>query len=314
LQAIIANNGQEFASALTLRLFSNDVLEAVYLQRRQAAQQAKELWEKKTTEEIIAGLPTPAPPVASTPPPPTAPTARPPVAVQVARLPNGITMDFVRVEAGSFLMGCSEDDNCDGDKPAHRVQISKPFEIGIYEVTQAQWQAVMRTAPSRSTGDRLPVEQVSWNDVQQFLNAMNTRRDGYLYRLPTEAEWEYAARAGGTGPFPQRLGDVAWFSDLSRNIDTQMYPVGSKAPNAWGLYDMFGNTAEWVQDRHGAFTDLDATDPTGPTDGTARVVRGGSTFDGWPRLRASSRYPANPTLRALTIGFRCVRVPVATSR
>ena len=144
-------------------------------------------------------------------------------------------------------MGCSPSDNdCEAEeKPAHRVQITKPFEIGKYEVTQAQWQAVMGSNPSTIKGADRPVESVSKDDAHAFLARLNAQNDGYNYRLPTEAEWEYAARAGTTGPLYASLDEVAWYGD---NSEDETHPVGMKKPNAWGLYDMLGNVREWVED------------------------------------------------------------------
>ena len=219
-------------------------------------------------------------------------------------------MEFVKIEPGSFRMGCSPGDmTCDPDEnPAHPVKLTKSFEIGKFEVTQAQWLAVMG-APNRSRfkGDNLPVENVSWLDVQQFLNRMNERNDGYHYRMPTEAEWEYAARAGTTGPNTGLVGEVAWHSG---NADGHTHPVGQKRPNAWGLYDMEGNVYEWTQDWYFDYEEDPITDPTGPEMGISRVPRGGS-WESSPRgVRTSNRNMAEPPDRNYNIGFRCARTPV----
>src|SRR5215471_4139822 len=128
---------------------------------------------------------------------------------------NAIGMEFVKIAPGEFIMGCSEGDNdCTSEeKPAHRVQLTKAFEIGKFEVTQVQWQAVMGSNPSTIKGDNRPVETISKNEVHDFLARLNERNDGYKYRLPAEAEWEYAARAGA--PVPKSLNDVAWYADNS---------------------------------------------------------------------------------------------------
>src|SRR6185295_12837821 len=126
----------------------------------------------------------------------------------------------------------------------HKVRITRQFEIGKYEVTQEQWQAVMGDNPSNFKGANLPVEKVSWNDAQDFLLKLNAR-DGYTYRLPTEAEWEYACRAGSMGDFAGELDDVAWYD---KNSGSKTHPVGQKRPNVWGLYDMHGNVSEWCSD------------------------------------------------------------------
>jgi formylglycine-generating enzyme required for sulfatase activity len=223
-----------------------------------------------------------------------------------------LKFEFVKVASGEFTMGCSAGDNeCDdAEKPAHRVRITKGFEIGRYEVTQAMWESVMGSNPSHFKGfsDR-PVERVTWDDIQQFLQRLNARKDGYRYRLPTEAEWEYAARAGSTGPYSGPLNLVAWYDG---NSGQQTHAVGQKQPNAWGLYDVHGNVWERVQERYGRrkFTRSPNSDPVGPASGhptALGVVRGGSWYQ-TPRLtRASSRPEVAPDGRSIGVGFRCVR-------
>jgi formylglycine-generating enzyme required for sulfatase activity len=194
-----------------------------------------------------------------------------------------LRMDFVKIAPGEFIMGCSTGDiDCkDDERPQHRVQITKPFEIGKYEVTQAQWQSVMGSNPSAMKGDDRPVETVSKGDVQEFLNKLNARNDGFQYRLPTEAEWEYAARAGSSEQFTGRLDEVAWYAG---NSEDESHPVGKKKPNAWGLYDMQGNVREYVSDGYAAnyYQSSPAADPTGPAPGQrgGRGPRGG--FRGQP--------------------------------
>jgi formylglycine-generating enzyme required for sulfatase activity len=177
-------------------------------------------------------------------------------------------MEFVKIAPGEFMMGCSAGDiDCnDDEKPQHRVQITKPFEIGKYEVTQAQWQDVMGSNPSTMKGNDRPVETVTKVEAQDFLDRLNARNDGYHYRLPTEAEWEYAARAGTSDSYAGSLGDVAWYAD---NSEDETHPVGKKKPNAWGLYDMEGNVREWVADLYARnyYANSPVTDPTGPAVG-----------------------------------------------
>jgi formylglycine-generating enzyme required for sulfatase activity len=189
------------------------------------------------------------------------------------------------------------------------VTISQPFYLGSHPVTQAQWEAVMGSNPSRFGGKpEHPVEGVSWDEVQQFLQRLNARRDGNIYRLPSEAQWEYACRAGSTGAYcfgddEEQLGAYAWYDDNSGGMT---HPVGQKQPNAWGLYDMHGNVWEWVQDWHGPYTAESVTDPSGPTTGAHRVVRGG----GWGRpaqgARSADRLWDRPGNRLVSLGFRCL--------
>ena len=174
-------------------------------------------------------------------------------------------MEFVKIASGEFMMGCSPGDaQCNPDEnPRHRVQITKGFEMGKYEVTQAQWVALMQTNPSGSKGDNRPVENVSKIEAQDFIAKLNARNDGYRYRLPTEAEWEYAARAGKDSAQSGPLGDMAWYG---ANSEDETHPVGQKKPNAWGLYDMQGNVREWVSDFYSSvyYNTSPAVDPTGP--------------------------------------------------
>ena len=230
-------------------------------------------------------------------------------------------MQFVKIQPGSFMMGCSPGDiSClDREKPAHEVRITKVFEIGKYEVTQAQWQTVMGTNPSRFKGDNLPVESISWSDVQLFINRLNDLHDGYRYRLPTEAEWEYMARAGTSGASVASLNVTSWYSE---NSGDQTHPVGQKQPNAWGIYDTLGNVQEFVQDwiDEKYYASSPANDPPGPSvtlDGDtfqAHVLRGGGFSSTSPYIRLSwrARFSLNDgygggTVRNFDTGLRCVR-------
>ena len=192
----------------------------------------------------------------------------------------------------------------------HEVRISKPFYLGKYEVTQKEWQAVMGSNPSRFTGDaNLPVESVSWQDVQAFIQKLNAKEGGTRYRMPTEAEWEYAARAGTTttysfGNNEGQLGEHAWYA---ANAGSKMHPVGQKKPNAWGLHDMHGNVWEWVQDWYGPYVAGTVTDPQGPSSGAGRVHRGGGWNAGAGFCRAAIRGGVAPGYRYDGRGFRLLR-------
>ena len=218
---------------------------------------------------------------------------------------NSIGMRFVPIQAGTFTMG--------EDQKAHQVTLTQAFELGVYEVTQEQYEAVMGTNPSYFKGPQNPVADVSWNDAVEFcrkLSAMPAeKKAGYVYRLPTEAEWEYACRAGTTtmysfGDSESELGAYAWY-DV--NTDDRAHPVGQKRPNPWGLYDMHGNVWEWCQDWHGEYPSGDVTDPMGPPQGEGRVLRGGSFDDRSSNVRSAVRSSGLPVGRSIYSGFRPAR-------
>ncbi len=230
-------------------------------------------------------------------------------------LGNDVTLELVRINAGSFQMGslsCGNIMNL-SQCPRHQVTISQWFYIGKYEVTQAQWQAVMSSKPSdfKNCGGNCPVEQVSWDDVKEFIERLNARRDENTYRLPTEAEWEYAARAGTTGDYAGNLDEMAWYYKNARNTT---HPVGTKSPNAWGLYDMHGNVFEWVRDwlSESYYSQSPSEDPPGPGSGSYRVLRGGSWYSGEGGHRSASRHAYPSEYRKNYLGFRvvaAVRIP-----
>ena len=217
---------------------------------------------------------------------------------------KALTGEFIQIPAGEFMMGSNSGGS--DEKPRHRVRITKRFEMGKYEVTQAQWKAAMGANPSNFKGDDRPVETVSWNDAQEFLKRLNATDDGYRYRLPTEAEWEYAARAGSTADTVADLDAVAWYSG---NSGSETHPVGRKRANAWGLYDMLGNVWEWCADWYGAnyYSSSPVDDPQGPASGAFHVVRGGSWDFGPEVVRPSGRDWDVPGVRVLNFGFRLVR-------
>ena len=215
-------------------------------------------------------------------------------------------MEFVKIAPGGFEIGCSGGDKecSDSEKPAHRVEITKLFEMGKYEVTQAQWESIMGNNPSNFKGADRPVENVVWNDVQEFFRKLNARGDGFRYRLPTEAEWEYSARAGTTGPYAGSLAGMTWYVE---NSEHQTHPVGKKQPNVWGLYDMQGNVYEWVQDWFENYSNTSVTDPEGASSGRFRVMRGGSWSVGSRYSRVSSRARHVPNGKYGDLGFRAAR-------
>jgi formylglycine-generating enzyme required for sulfatase activity len=227
----------------------------------------------------------------------------------VLDLGRGVRMEFVAIPAGQFAMGSTK--GSDDEKPVHTVRITKPFYMGKYEVTQEQWEAVMGDNPSHFKGAKNPVEKVSWNDCQQFLRKLKAKVPGGLAcRLPTEAEWEYACRAGSTtkysfGESENDLGDHAWYS---KNSGNKTHPVGQKKHNAWGLYDMHGNVWEWCHDWYAdSYPIFDQTDPTGPTSGEYRVLRGGCWFSNATYCRSAIRnYSYHPSSRLSYNGFRVV--------
>jgi formylglycine-generating enzyme required for sulfatase activity len=214
---------------------------------------------------------------------------------------------FVSIQPGEFLMGCDAGAReCKEDeKPPRLIRMTKAFEIGKHEVTQGEWQSVMGNNPSNFKGSSRPVENIRWTDAQEFLKRLNARNDGYRYRLPTEAEWEYAARAGGAGPETASVDKHAWHEG---NSGFETRPGGQAQPNVWGLHDMLGNVAEWVEDWYGAaFAGAETTDPKGPASGRERVVRGGSWFNQATELRVSARDQLTPDATSDRVGFRIVR-------
>ena len=220
-------------------------------------------------------------------------------------LPSEVrAMEFVRIPAGTFQMG-SESGSSD-ELPLRQVRISRAFEIGKHEVTQSEWSAVMGQNPSEHRCDRCPVTNISWNAVQEFIGILNQAQEqGSPYRLPTEAEWEYASRAGTTEDrYASEVDAIAWHLE---NGDFRTHPVGEKMPNAFGVYDMLGNVSEWVQDRYGPYSSSSVTDPVGPTDGPYRVHRGGSLSNFASDCRAASRRFSSPGYRPYYLGFRLAR-------
>ena len=226
---------------------------------------------------------------------------------------NSIGMQLKLIPAGTFSMGSANGDSDEG--PVHEVTITKPYYLGVYEVTNAQWQAVMGDVPSEWKDADRPVESVSWDKAAAFCEALSAlpaeRQAGRVYRLPTEAEWEYACRAGTTtaysfGDEESLLGDFAWFDD---NSGRQTHPVGQKRPNGWGLYDMHGNVWEWCSDWYGDYAAGAVRDPVGPASGSDRVLRGGSWYDSASLCRSAFRIRFYPSYRFSNLGFRLALSP-----
>jgi formylglycine-generating enzyme required for sulfatase activity/streptogramin lyase len=212
---------------------------------------------------------------------------------------------FVPVPPGEFFMGSEEGSADEG--PRHRVRITRRFEMGRCEVTQDEWTLVIGKNPSafEFRGGDLPVVNVSWDDTEEFLRRLEMLDPTHRYRLPTEAEWEYACRAGASAD-PANLEDYAWFGDKAFFTT---HPVGTKRPNGWGLHDMYGNVAEWCRDWYDRFyysRSIDV-DPPGPSNGSDRVVRGGDYRMRANAFRATERRAWSPTTRANGLGFRLVR-------
>ena len=240
-------------------------------------------------------------------------------------------MEFILIPTGEFIMGAvpQDKDSEYDEKPKHKVRITKPFYMGKYPVTQEEWEKLDWDNPStfKNAGKRAPVESVSWYGCQEFIKKLN-HKEGKCYRLPREAEWEYAARGGtlidltsGTsrstltrnsiytfGDDTSKLGDYAWYDDNSNYIT---HAVGDKKPNEWGLYDMMGNVWEWCEDLYHDeyYKSTILEDPEGPKKGEVRVLRGGSYFGYARECRLSNRRNDSPDYRYNFNGFRLVLLP-----
>ncbi|MBM4049154.1 MAG: formylglycine-generating enzyme family protein [Planctomycetes bacterium] len=223
-------------------------------------------------------------------------------------LADGVKMEFVLIPPGSFMMG----EASASAMPVHRVTITRPFYIGIYEVTQSQWRAVVGKDKSWTKGGGdLPAMNLSWDDCYSFLSRLGERIGGGLTcRLATEAEWEYACRAGSRGAYcfgddERLLGDYAWY-DMNNVTHNAHRPVGTRKPNMWGLYDMHGNVWEWCSDWYGAYSDSPQKDPAGPSSGVARVLRGGHFVATSTSCTSGNRKWMQPQVADYCNGFRVV--------
>ena len=229
-------------------------------------------------------------------------TKKPSVKGPAKTLTDDHGVEFILIEPGTFMMGEEK-----VATPAHKVEITRPFYMGKYPVTQAQWEAVIGENPSNFKGQRSPVESVSWNDVQAFLKKINKGKASY--QLPTEAQWEFACRAGtrttySFGNNKDELGQYAWYFDNSGN---STHPVGQKKPNPWGLHDIHGNVWEWVYDWYGEYENGTVIDPKGPDSGAHRVIRGGGWSNGAGGLRSAYRFSYDPGGASDGLGFRLLR-------
>ena len=220
---------------------------------------------------------------------------------------DGISIDMVRVEAGTFTMGATAEMKYpyDNEKPTHRVTLTNDYYIGKYEVTQALWQAVMGNNPSYFKGDNLPVEQVSWDDCQEFISKLNGIT-GRTFRLPTEAEWEYAARGGKKSKGYRFSGskdpyEVAWYISNSEN---KSHPIGSRQANELNIYDMSGNVSEWCQDTYSKYEKTSQINPIGASNELNRVIRGGSWIANSWHCHSSDRGAQSPDWSHSSLGFR----------
>lgn len=272
----------------------------------------------KTGDEAVVRDP-PKPNVPAKP----APKAEGPAKVS-AKTQTFAGIEFCWIPPGTFTMGSpvSEEGHGDlSDESQHEVTLRRGFWLGKYEVTQAQWVAVMGSNPSHFKGDDLPVEEISWYDCQSFIRKLNLdqRGDG-TYRLPTEAEWEYACRAGTTTPFHfgnEISTDYAnynenfkYYGDGRKGYWDRTIRVGTFSPNAWGLFDMHGNVWEWCQDWYDENPSRSVTDPQGPGSGEMRTLRGGSWYNAAEDCRAACRWAATPNIQSNFIGFRLLRTSI----
>ncbi len=265
----------------------------------------------RTIETPVARVDVPAPQqpqTAATPPPSTAPAATTPTATtpaveeSLALVVDGIPIDFAKIQPGRFVMGDRVGSR--EEQPEHMVEISKTFQMGRTEITEKHWNAVMT---GKATGTMKPKTNISWNNTQAFIAKLNARNDGFHYRLPTEAEWEYCARAGDAKQISGNYDDLAWYSSNAQGYLQEA--ATTKMSNIWGLYDMLGNASEWVQD----YLDLEyyakspGRDPKGPATGELRVFRGGNANSSLQNCAYATRFADKPDAKGEHVGFRLVR-------
>jgi formylglycine-generating enzyme required for sulfatase activity len=233
-------------------------------------------------------------------------------------------MKFVYIKPGTFQMGSPEsEEGRSSNEKQHTVTLTQGFYMQTTEVTKRQWFAIMEKGPSyfKSCGDDCPVIKIPWHDAQAFIQKLNQKEGGNEYRLPTEAEWEYAARAGSTTAFANgeiselqcgndpNLSAIGWYCGNSgQSFDRSIYPVAQKNPNGWGLFDMHGNVSEWCGDWYGDYPSGPVIDPTGPLSGSYRVIRGGSYHRHAGDCRSAVRNWWNPVKPNGEVGFRILKI------
>jgi len=284
------------------------------------ATQQHTLTANEWTQAVFELVPVKVPPPSESGPPSSRsdphlpPTSRHVGQMRTFSLPGGAEMTFMWIEPGTFQMGSPppEEGRDSEEGPQHTVTIRQGFYLGKYEITQAQWTRVMGRNPSKYRGTNRPVEQISWEDAQAFIHKLNQAAGAAVYRLPTEAEWEYACRAGTTtrwslGDDESPLGEYAWYEGNNSPHGTK--EIGRKKPNLWGLYDMHGNVWEWCQDRKGSYPSGSQIDPMGSTTGSNRIIRGGGFFSPARNARSAARGDSSPDYRSGAMGARLLRTP-----
>lgn len=230
-----------------------------------------------------------------------------PANLEVIDLGKSVKLEMVLIQPGTFKMGSKKNDKDHReDETLHEVTLTKPFYLGKYEVTQEQWEAVMGDNPSFAKGAKLPANGISWDQCGEFVKKLNAKTN-HVFRLPTEAEWEYACRAGTTTAYS--FGDEITPKDFNYDESKIGKPVviGSYKPNAFGLYDMHGNVWEWCEDWHGYYPARPVTDPKGPATGEYRIIRSGSFYFSGTMARSATRYGYSPTDKYSFIGFRLAK-------
>jgi formylglycine-generating enzyme required for sulfatase activity len=238
------------------------------------------------------------------------------------KISNSVGMEFIYVPSGSYERGSPLGElGRNNDEKQQWVELENGFYMQTTEVTQGQWKIVMGSLPlyTRKCDEKCPVDRVSWNDTQKFINKLNNIEGSQNYRLPTEAEWEYVSRAGNTTAFANgeiselacdvdsNLNEIGWY--CGNSVNYPHHPVAQKSPNAWGLYDMHGSVWEWCSDWYAPYPSVSGSviNPTGPSDGTERVMRGGGIADRASSCRSGNRHSLRPDIMFDNIGFRVVR-------